>query len=694
VVQSLLSRVPALKLLVTSRQLLGLSAEHEFVLSPLAIPGGGETPEQLSLYESVQLFIDRAQQVMPHFQVSNANAAAVAALVAGLEGIPLAIELAAARVQVLSPAQMLSQLSHRFDFLASRKRDSSERHRTLRAAVEWSYRLLSPELQRFFARLSVFHGGWSVEAAEAVCEEPLALDYLEQLRECSLVLAEGADGTASGTIRFRMLETLREFAAQQLIGRGEEGGVRQRHLEFFLSLAEEAAPEMTGPEQAHWLDVLEAEHDNLRQGLTWCLEQAQEQTGKEEAVAAAESCEKGLRLGAALHLFWVRRGHLSEGRERLSSLLRLPLAQERTQARALALHGAGSLAQLQGDNTVARLLLEEGLALSKELGHKSGIARCLCSLGQFARSPRDYVAARSLYEESLTLYRELGDKPGIALCLKSLGIIVQHAATFGEPFREPPTLLEESLALYREMGDKAGIASCAVDLAYTLKRQGDYVTASSLYEESLALATELQNKVHIDLCLNHMGLMAYDQGDYSAARSLLEQSLAMGRELGRKNMMASSLSLLAIVAHEQGDSTTACSLQEESLALCRDLGDNYQIAVALSNLSEFTQYSSDWSAARSLYEESLALFREIGDQWWVGVIINALGLITAKQGDCVKARSLLEQSLAIGEEVGNQWGIADCLLNFGCLHDIENRPSRPCPCGSSGRGCGMRAALH
>ena len=224
-VQTLLSRVPTLTVLVTSRQLLGLAGEEEFVVPPLLTPNGGETAAQLSLYDSVQLFVDRAQAAMPHFQVTSGNAPAVAELCHRLEGLPLAIELAAARALVLTPAQMLKQLEQRFGFLVSRKRDATERHKTLEAAIEWSYRLLTPELQRFFARLSVFRGGWTAEAAEAVCEEPLALDYLAQLRECSLVLAEETRG---GRMRFRMLESLREYAANNYLAEGRPLN-RERH---------------------------------------------------------------------------------------------------------------------------------------------------------------------------------------------------------------------------------------------------------------------------------------------------------------------------------------------------------------------------------------------------------------------------------------------------------------------------------
>jgi predicted ATPase/DNA-binding SARP family transcriptional activator len=355
-VQTLLRRVPSLTLLITSRQLLGLSAEREYILSPLPTPHGDNGgPEQLSAYDSVRLFIDRAQQAKTDFQISNGNAPAVAELCDRLEGIPLAIELAAARAQVLTPAQMLAQLSsgaepnRRFDLLASRRRDLSERQRTLKGAVEWSYRLLSPELQRFFCRLSVFRGGWSVEAAEAVCEEPLALDYLAQLRECSLVLAH----EAGEQIRFSMLETLREFGRERLVAAAEEMSASKRHRDYFLALAEAADRQLIGPEEKRGLERLDANQDNLRAALSWSL-------------TDPAGAEPGLRLAATLRRFWWIRGNMREGQQWLRAMLEREGASARTLERAAALTVLGALLQLCAEWEAARPYLEEGLAIRQE----------------------------------------------------------------------------------------------------------------------------------------------------------------------------------------------------------------------------------------------------------------------------------------------------------------------------------------
>ncbi len=531
VVHALLARAPELKVLATTRQLLGLSAEREFALAPLPPPLSAESPELLSLYDSVQLFLDRAQQVMPHFQVTNANAAAVAALVDGLEGIPLAIELAAARVQVLTPAQMLAQLSQRLNFLATRKRDVAERQASLRAALSWSYRLLTPELQRFLARLSVFRGGWSVQAAEAVCEEPLALDYLEQLRECSLVIH--ADCPV-GELRFRMLETLREYAQEHLGERGEVEALRHRHLHHFLDLAEQADRQTRAGGPGDWLLRLESDHDNLRAALTW-------------SAAAAPGGDfdprsSGVRLAGLLEVFWIRRGHLAEGRERLSQLLATEAVNPAD--RALALTAAGGLAGRQLDLPAARELLEQALALRRQSGDPTAVAASLNGLGRLATLHGDHVRAHLLLEESLALSRALGDKRAIAAALINL-------ATLADNSNDPATaesLLREALEIARALDDRMLIAASLMNLGVLSDLSGDYAAARRHYEERLALRTALGDRVGIADTLHNLGSVAVSAEDYPTARLRLLESLTLRRDLGDRLGGINSLEGLAALA--------------------------------------------------------------------------------------------------------------------------------------------------
>ena len=381
-IQILLDRVPALMLLVTSRRRLRLPGEYVLPVPPLAFPGDSEELERVLRSESVRMFTDRAQAVRPDFQVTQANAAALATLCRQLEGSPLAIELAAARAGVRTPQMMLDQLGQgRFEILVSRQSGGVRRQSSLWAAIEWSYQLLPPELRQLFARLSVFRGGWTAEAAEVVCGASglRVLDGLEELRESALVLAE----MAGAEIRFRLSEPLREFGARQLSLQGQADTSR-RHAEYYLSLAERAEPELTGARQGEWLDRLERDHDNFRAALDWCQE------GVERRL--------GLRLGAALWLFWRRRGCVSEGRERLLRLLALtgaawsdaahpdaettpPLPGDLQAVRARALHGAGCLSWLQGDFAAARSLLQESLAIRRKRRDRPAIGQIACRVG-------------------------------------------------------------------------------------------------------------------------------------------------------------------------------------------------------------------------------------------------------------------------------------------------------------------------
>jgi len=535
-VQKLLEQVPTLTVVATSRQLLGLPGEREFVVLPLPTPSGPESPERLGLYESVRLFVDRSQAVKPDFQVTNGNAPAVAELCIRLEGIPLAIELAAARALVMTPVQMLSQLSKRFEFLVSRRRGVVERQRTLRAAVDWSYRLLAPDLQRFFASLSVFRGGWTVEAAEGVCDEPLALDFLAQLRECSLVLTEECPHCR--TMRFRLLETLREYAAERLTTEELEA-VRGRHAEYFLALSEEAEAHLTGPEQAEWLHRLDAEHDNLRAALEWCQ-------------AGENGWETGLRLTGALWRFWSVRGHARDARRVVESLLALVpsdhAALGHSAARAKALDCAGSLAHDVGDHAAAYLWLEESLALWRASGDISRIANTLNLLANVALDRGEIERAGLLYEEALVHYLEIGNARGTAMVFTNLGAL---ALDRGDEARAAE-LLEESLRLKRSLGNPYSLAFTLELLGNIEKNRGDYARSASFHTEALSLRRELGHKQGIAMSLNNLGHALLSQGQPEAAARHLLESLALFQELMDIRGLAECLMNLAGVAGTQG----------------------------------------------------------------------------------------------------------------------------------------------
>jgi predicted ATPase len=594
-VKMLLERIPALACLVTSRQRLSLAGEQELAVLPLPTPKRSDSPERLLQYASVKLFVDRAQAVRADFQVTAANAGAIAALCDQLEGLPLALELAAARVGVLTPQQMLTHVEKRFGFLVSRQRGAPSRHRTLRGAIDWSYQLLSLELQQFFARLSVFRGGWTLAAAVMVCEEPMALEYMEQLRSCSLILAEelGA-GDGDGTeMRFRMLETLREYGQEQLAPL-ELAALARRHMTYYLTLAEQAAPQRQGPDHRQWLGRIEEEHQNLRAALRWSVESGEAETG--------------LRLAGAVWQYWETRGFWAEGRERVAELLSLPFRAPRTAARAAALHGAGALASDQGDYAAARSLLEQSLEIWRELQDLRGIASSLHLLGIIARHQGDYGAARDLYEESLAIRRTAGDKPGVLFSLRHLGVVFVN--------------------------------------------QGDRVAARACLQEALGIARDLGDPLGITEILSGLGSMALDEGDCGTARAFHEESLAIRRRSGDLQNLSYSLNSLANVSYCQGDLAEARALFEESLEIQRQLGDKRGVAWSIHSLGAISLTEGEFRAARDLFAESLAIRQTLGDQVGIAECLQGLAEVDSAQGQPERAARLFGAAASLRDALG------------------------------------------
>ncbi len=565
-VDTLIRACPNLKVLASSREGLGTAGELTYRIPSLSLPDSRQsaTVASVSQYEAVQLFVERALFHLPSFAVTNQNAPALASLCHRLDGIPLAIELAAARVRSLSVEEINSKLDNRFRLLTGGSRTALPRQQTLRALIDWSYDLLTPQEKTLLCRLSVFAGGWTLAAAEQVgageslsgasLEDWEVLDLLTSLADKSLVLAQ----SQGETTRYGLLETVRQYARDRLTESGESLVVRARHGDCFLTLAEEVKPKLTGSEQGQWLGVLEEEHDNLRQALTLYAEDTED----------AEAGEKGLRLGAALQVFWWTRGHLSEGRERLAALLAHPGGQEPTKARAGALNGAGELARMQGDYGGARGLQEESLAIRRELGNKGGIAASLNNLGLVASDQGDYGGARVLHQESLAIARELADKSGIAASLNNLGLVAAEQGDYGGA----RVLYEESLTIQRALGDKSGIALSLLNLGLVAKDEGDYGGARVLCEESLAIQRELGDKGGIALSLNNLGSVVLKQGDYGGARVLYEESLTIARELGAKEVIAYGLEAFASVAIHETDEERGARLWGAAAALRETIG--------------------------------------------------------------------------------------------------------------------------
>lgn len=590
VIHELRQRIPHLICLVTSRQRLDLEAEQELPVPALPTPAGAswaQSREALVRWESVQLFVDRAQIVRPDFQVTPSNAAAVAELCERLEGMPLAIELAAARAQVLTPAQMVSQLERRFDLLVSRRRDLVERHRTLRGTIDWSYGLLALELQRFFACLSVFRGGWTLEAAEAVCaESPTpALDALAQLQECSLIRSE----EAPGGMRFGMLESLREYGREILKTSNELEAVERRHTEYFLRLAEESESGLRGHKQSDWLAQMDQELDNLRAALETCDR-------------SSDSAEGGLRLAAALHLFWDIRAHHSEGRQRLQRALALPGAIHRTVWRARALTAAAMLAADQNDWATVSALSGESLAILRELGETSGMAAALLPLGWAAQNQSDLDGAGRLFDQSLALYRDAGDRWGVAFALHWLGGLARLRGDSAAA----RAFYEESLRIAREIGDRRALAFTLVGLADLTHHDGDLPLARKLYEESQLLGSEIGDRWSVMFSASGLGEAALRDGDLGSARSFHEEALEIARTIGRKSSMSESLYALGQIA----------------------------------------RLEKNWQAARDYYAASLEIAYAVGYARHVAAAVGGIALTLAAAGDAARAAPLLGAAMS------------------------------------------------
>jgi predicted ATPase/serine/threonine protein kinase len=556
-VAELLEASAATKILVTSRSLLRLSGEHEFSVPPLSLPDleSLPDPETLARNPAVSLFLQRAAALKPDFALNRDNMRPVAEICARLDGLPLAIELAAARIKLLSPAAMLARLQSRLQLLTGGPRDLPERQQTLRATVEWSYELLQPPEQKLFRRLSVFVSGCTLEAAEAVSDPKNdlnadLLDAIASLVDKSLLQqSEQEDGES----RFRMLETVREYALERLADCNELEDTRRAHAAYCLVLAEEGASELFGAWRQVWLNRFDLEQDNLRAALEW--------------LTRTVNAEWGLRLGIALHLYWRTHAHPAEGLDRLRALLNLPgpsgrpgesaptpaQASAASKVRAKALSALSDVAIELTDLDSAHAALEEALNIFGELGETAGVAAVQNALAVVHRSQGDYAAARSLFTQTIKLCQESGDHMSVAHVMSNLA-----------------------------------------DMART---QCEYPAALTLHRECLSIYQRLGDRTSMAWSLNHQGDVAREQGDRAAARSLYDQALKMFRELGDKTGSARSLTDLGKLSGEEGDYESARRLFVEALALFSELGETRDITRVLECIACVTADQEDWERA-------------------------------------------------------------------------------------------------
>ena len=603
-IAELLVACPRLKILVTSRAALHLSGEHEFPLPPLALPDGTSPlpVHELTQYAAIALFLQRATAIKPDFDVTTANVQTIAMICLRLDGLPLAIELAAARIKLLPPQALLQRLIHPLNVLTGGRQNSPERHQTLRNTIAWSYHLLNTVEQQLFRRVSVFVGSCSLEAIEALYSSypdrtMLVLDGVSSLIDKSLLrqIEQGDEP------RIVMLETIREYALEMLDANGEERLCRHAHAVYYMTLAEESEQELVGPQQASWLERLEQEHDNLRAALDWSLQQ------DGIAIETQRRMEIALRLVGALRRFWQMHGHLNEGQLFAEkTLLASKGIEVSVQARAKALIAAGTLASIQNDYDRTEAYCRESLHLFQELGDQQGMALSLFLLSVVPMMKGDNVAARSLTEEALILFREMGDQERIAWSLSTLGLLDTHE----EKYASARAHYEESLAIHRKLSNKRGIAATLLRLAQLLfVSLGDQTLLGSLLDEGLALNNELGEKEGIANISSLSAQLAFRQGDISIARSQIEKSILLYKEIGQRRALAESQAILAQIALSQGERTEARVLYDESREIARELNHMWLIAVCLEGRAGLAAEEGQlvwavqlWGAADALRE--------------------------------------------------------------------------------------------
>ncbi len=583
---TVLRRCPGVRIMVTSREGLATAGETLYPVPVLSLPDPTLTLalEVLSKFEAVRLFTDRAASVVPTFRLTERNAGAVGQICHRLDGIPLAIELAAARMAALSPEQIAARLDDQFRFLTGGSRIALPRHQTLQAALDWSFQSLTEVEKVVFRRLAVFAGGFTLTAAEAVCpgEGLPASDILEPLTHLvakSLVLAEDQQDER----RFRMLEPIRQYARDRLREAGEVEEVRGRHLDWLLPIAEEGERQLRGHGQLLWLRRLEREHGNFRGALEWAV--------------ATDRSETVLRLASALATFWQLRGHITEGRRRLEEALGRDMASPAPAAlRAKALADAAELAEVQHDHKRAEELARQSLALATELGDRRGEACALRLLGGVARWHSDFARAATFFQDALARYQEAHDEWGIAASVRSIGGVARAQKSYVEA----ATRYTIALNLFRKVGDRWETANTLYFMGLTARAQGAFAQATAYAEEALALSREMDDAYSTAHALHLLGTLAWYQGDHDRAAALHAQSLPMFEELGDWNCVATTTTDLGLVAHQRGDLERAVALHKDALQRRHELEDKPGVAECLERLAGVIGRRTGEPAARLL----------------------------------------------------------------------------------------------
>jgi predicted ATPase/serine/threonine protein kinase/Tfp pilus assembly protein PilF len=658
-VSTIMRAAPGVRILATSREGLSAEGERVYPVRPLAVPPEipPRDPERLGAFASVRLFTTRAQALQPEFAVTAENTDAVSRICRRLDGIPLAIELAATRVKGLPVEEIARRLDDRFRLLIGGNRSSLPHHQTLRALVDWSFDQLGAPEQVVFRRLSIFLGGWSIETAEAVCagagiESWDVLDLLSRLVEKSLVEIDHERSRHCEQARYRMLETVREYAREKLEAAGEGALILWRHREAHLAFVEEAERHLTGAGQQKWFARLDADYGNLLLSADACRE---------------DESDAGLRLAGALGRYWDLRGYWSEGREHLAEFLSTPGAAPQTAARAKALSWAGVLANNQGDAVQAVALLTESLGIHRAIGDRAGVGDSLHALGNIAYTIDDFARARALHEESLEIHRVTGDRLKIARSLNNLGNVAMKLGDLDQAQAN----YEESLLIKRELGDPRGIAASLSNLGNIAEQRRDFQGAEQYYMESLSILREIGDRSGVARTHYNLGQLAMKQGDLEGGSNHLRESLGIRRELKDRAGTALCLNNLGVVALQLGDYPAAATAFSEGLALWDELGSRSGRATCLNNLGNAAQEQGKLAEATARFTESLSIRREMEDAAGEALCLLNIGSLALREGRPIDARPSLAQSLSLRRGLEDWIGVASCLETFGEVAEGE-----------------------
>jgi len=594
VANTLLNAAPSLKILASSREALGVKGELSYPVPSLSLPDPKHLPviEQLSQYEAVRLFIDRASLVSPHFDVDKENAPAIAQICYRLGGIPLAIELAAARVKMMSVEQISARLDDRFRLLTGGARTALPRQQTLRALIDWSYDILTENERLLLRRLSAFAGGWTLEAAEEVCagngiDSYEILDLLSQLVNKSLVIV--IEHSQSGETRYRMLETIRQYTREKLLETGGSEIIRDRHLAYFVKLTEQAEPELYGPNQVLWLNRLENEVDNLRMALEWSL---------------GTDVESGLRIATIPWRFWQAHGYLQEIENWMRQLLGQYSTTDALHARALAV--CSLYVFQQGNLTEAIAMASQSLQMARTLSDKQTEAFSLSVLGVITATQGNVGVGAPLLEQSLSLYRSLGDKIGQANAIYWLSVNSSDLER-ARPFTE------EGLRLYRELGDLSGIASSLISLARLTFWGGDFSSADPWLEEALSIFRQLGDQTTEAYALNACGNLAYWQGDYSQAIAYYEEAIVLSEKVGDHYQNLWAHAFMAHAVLKQGDIRKARQIFEDSIRHTQKAGLIIALVFAIEGLASLNVNQGRVERAAQLFAWADIMRDKLGD---------------------------------------------------------------------------------